>query len=74
MYVALGDSMSIDDYAGGAGWGAASLLHRNRDADFPAWAGRREQVRLAGCPLDQVGCHQLHLASPLSRALPALPS
>jgi lysophospholipase L1-like esterase len=40
MYVALGDSMSIDDYAGGAGWGAASLLHRNRDADFPAWAGR----------------------------------
>lgn len=40
MYVALGDSMSIDYYAGGAGWGAASLLHRNRDADFPAWAGR----------------------------------
>jgi len=40
MYVALGDSMSIDDHAGGAGWGAASLLHRNRDADFPAWAGR----------------------------------
>ncbi|HEY6312186.1 MAG TPA: SGNH/GDSL hydrolase family protein [Streptosporangiaceae bacterium] len=32
--------MSIDDYAGGAGRGAASLLHRNRDADFPAWAGR----------------------------------
>jgi lysophospholipase L1-like esterase len=40
MYVALGDSMSIDDYAGGAGWGAASLLHRNRHLDFPAWAGR----------------------------------
>jgi lysophospholipase L1-like esterase len=40
MYVALGDSMSIDAYAGGAGRGAASLLHRNRDADFPDWAGR----------------------------------
>jgi len=40
VYVALGDSMSIDDYAGGAGRGAASLLYRNCDADFPEWAGR----------------------------------
>ena len=32
--------MSIDDYAGGAGRGAASLLHRNCDADFPEWAGQ----------------------------------
>jgi lysophospholipase L1-like esterase len=32
--------MSIDDYAGGAGRGAASLLHRNRDGDFPDWADR----------------------------------
>jgi lysophospholipase L1-like esterase len=39
-YVALGDSMSIDAYAGGPGRGAASLLHRNRDTDFPDWAGR----------------------------------
>jgi lysophospholipase L1-like esterase len=39
-YAALGDSMSIDDYAGGPGRGAASLLWRNRDHDFPAWAGR----------------------------------
>jgi lysophospholipase L1-like esterase len=39
-YVALGDSMSIDDYAGGVGRGAASLLYRNRDSDFPDWAGR----------------------------------
>jgi len=39
-YVAIGDSMSIDDYAGGAGRGAASLLHRNLDHDFPGWAGR----------------------------------
>ena len=40
IYAALGDSMSIDDYAGGPGRGAASLLWRNRDDDFPAWAGR----------------------------------
>lgn len=40
VYVALGDSMSIDLYAGGPGRGAASLLHRNVDDDFPAWAGR----------------------------------
>src|SRR3954447_13220420 len=32
--------MSIDAYAGGSGRGAASLLHRNRDDDFPDWAGR----------------------------------
>jgi lysophospholipase L1-like esterase len=40
LYTALGDSMSIDVYAGGPGRGAASLLHRNRDIDFPDWAGR----------------------------------
>jgi lysophospholipase L1-like esterase len=32
--------MSIDAYAGGPGRGAASLLSRNRQADFPDWAGR----------------------------------
>ncbi|WP_430782383.1 SGNH/GDSL hydrolase family protein [Actinoplanes sp. G11-F43] len=40
LYVALGDSMSIDDYAGGPGRGAAGLLHTNRDREFPGWAGR----------------------------------
>jgi lysophospholipase L1-like esterase len=39
-YVALGDSISIDDYAGGPGRGGASLLARNRDDDFPTWHGR----------------------------------
>jgi lysophospholipase L1-like esterase len=39
-YIALGDSISIDDYAGGPGCGAASLLHRNRDDDFPEFRGR----------------------------------
>jgi lysophospholipase L1-like esterase len=39
-YFALGDSISIDEYAGGAGRGGASLLARNRDNDFPGWRGR----------------------------------
>ena len=39
-YVALGDSISIDVYAGGPGRGGASLLARNRDDDFPQWRGR----------------------------------
>ena len=38
--MALGDSISIDDYAGGPGRGGASLLARNRDDDFPDWRGR----------------------------------
>ncbi len=51
-YVALGDSMSIDAYAGGPGRGAASLLHRNRDGDFPDWAGR--DLSTAGYGLDDL--------------------
>ena len=39
IYAALGDSISIDLYAGGPGRGGASLLARNRDADFPQWRG-----------------------------------
>jgi hypothetical protein len=45
VYLALGDSMSVDAYAGGPGRGAASLLHHNRDADFPNWAGRDLHTR-----------------------------
>jgi lysophospholipase L1-like esterase len=49
-YVALGDSISIDDYAGGPGRGAASLVFANRDEDFPEWRGRdlRTADRQAG--------------------------
>jgi hypothetical protein len=38
-HVALGDSISIDDYSGGPGRGGSSLLFSNRDDDFPgvAW-------------------------------------
>ena len=53
-YAALGDSMSIDVYAGGPGRGAASLLLRNRDDDFPDWAGRDLRTRIP-----DVGFHLL---------------
>jgi lysophospholipase L1-like esterase len=39
-YVALGDSISIDDYSGGPGRGGPALLFANRDDDFPDWRGR----------------------------------
>ena len=39
VYVALGDSISIDEYAGAPGRGGASLLAHNRDDDFPEWRG-----------------------------------
>jgi lysophospholipase L1-like esterase len=70
MYIALGDSMSIDDYAGGAGRGAASLLHRNRDADFPAWAGRDlASAGLTGLVLARDGARA---ADVLERQLPLI--
>lgn len=47
-YVALGDSISIDEYAGGPGRGGASLFARNRDIDFPDWRGRDLQSLLPG--------------------------
>ncbi len=50
-YVSLGDSMSIDAYAGGPGRGAASLLYKNRDEDFPEWVGRDLATRRKGTRL-----------------------
>ncbi len=47
-YVALGDSISIDDYSGGPGRGGASLLFANRDDDFPEWRGRDLRTRRPG--------------------------
>ena len=39
-YVGLGDSISIDEYAGGPGWGAISLFYRNKDDIYPEWKGK----------------------------------
>jgi lysophospholipase L1-like esterase len=50
-YVALGDAISIDAYAGGPGRGAPSLLYRNRNEDFPEWRGRDLTTALPGIRL-----------------------
>ncbi|MEU8661168.1 SGNH/GDSL hydrolase family protein [Actinoplanes philippinensis] len=69
-YVALGDSMSIDDYAGGPGRGAASLLHANLGADFPDWAGR--DLATSGWTLDVLARDGAVTADILHRQLPRL--
>jgi hypothetical protein len=46
VYAALGDSMSIDDHAGGPGRGAVSLLWRNLDG--PVAQVTRPVTQLAG--------------------------
>lgn len=50
-YVSLGDSVSIDAYAGGPGRGAPALLLKNRAADFPDWTGRDLTSVLPGARL-----------------------
>jgi hypothetical protein len=67
-YVALGDSISIDDYAGGAGRGGASLLSRNRDEDFPSWRGHD----LAGLPFHQLATDGATSQTLLDLQLPRL--
>jgi lysophospholipase L1-like esterase len=71
VYVALGDSMSIDDYAGGVGRGAASLLYRNRDTDFPDWAGR--DLQGAGFTAQILAQDGATTVDVLQRQLPLLP-
>jgi len=70
LYAALGDSMSIDVYAAGPGRGAASLLYRNRDADFPDWAGQDLAAR--GYDLLDLTSDGATTAGVLERQLPAL--
>src|SRR4051794_15219652 len=67
-YVALGDSISIDDYAGGPGRGGASLLARNLDDDFPDWRGKD----LASTPWDNLATDGATTATLLDVQLPRL--
>ncbi len=72
MYVALGDSISIDEYAGGPGRGGASLLARNRDDDFPDWAGRDLATRRPDWPFHLLATDGATSTSVLDRQLPRL--
>lgn len=58
LYLGVGDTLSIDACAGGAGWGACSLLVHNRDDRYPDHAGRDLATRfpdLAAPPLARDG-------------------
>ncbi len=68
VYVALGDSISIDDYAGGAGRGGASLLASNRGSDFPEWRGHD----LGGCRFELLATDGGTTATLLDYQLPRL--
>ncbi|MGY1809385.1 GDSL-type esterase/lipase family protein [Blastococcus sp. SYSU D00669] len=71
-YVALGDSISIDDYAGGPGRGGASLLHRNRDDDFPDWRGRDLVSADPAAAFELLATDGATTATVLERQLPRL--
>src|SRR3954467_13321878 len=71
-YVALGDSISIDAYAGGPGRGGASLLHHNRDEDFPEWAGRDLSSRAPGISLHLLATDGATSSTVADRQLPQL--
>jgi lysophospholipase L1-like esterase len=73
-YLALGDSISIDYYAGGPGRGAASLLVRNRDEDFPDWSGRDLTTRFPGLRSQLLVTDGATSQDVLDRQLPRLPS
>jgi hypothetical protein len=75
-YVALGDSISIDDHAGRPERGGASLLHANRDDDFPEWRGsdlRTERPGTGFAPLCTDGATTRTLLEVQLPRLAALP-
>jgi lysophospholipase L1-like esterase len=71
-YVALGDSISIDDYSGGPGCGGASLLFANRDDDFPEWRGRDLRSADPGAAFSLLATDGATTGTLLDRQLPRL--
>ena len=71
-YIALGDSISIDEYAGGPGRGGASLLARNRDDDFPDWRGRDLTSQLGTPRMHVLATDGATITSVLKQQLPRL--
>jgi lysophospholipase L1-like esterase len=72
-YIGLGDSISIDDYAGGLGWGAISLFYRNKDDIYPDWKGRDLRSRYRGIDFHSLASDGATSATVLVEQLPALP-
>ena len=72
LYAALGDSISIDVYAGGPGRGGPALLAANRDDDFPDWRGRDLATRYPGSRLELLALDGGTVETVLQVELPAL--
>jgi lysophospholipase L1-like esterase len=72
-YVGLGDSISIDEYAGGSGWGAISLFYRNKDDIYPEWKGKDLRSIYPGIDLHYLASDGATCSTVLGEQLPALP-
>ena len=72
-YVGLGDSISIDEYAGGPGWGAISLFCRNKDDIYPEWKGRDLRSVYPGIDFHYLASDGATCSTVLEEQLPALP-
>lgn len=72
QYVGLGDSISIDDYPG-AGLGAVSLLHRNRNDIHPQFRGRDLVSLNEWCQLASLAYDGATTVGVLDLQLPHLP-
>jgi len=71
--VALGDSVSIDDYPGEAR-GAASLLYQNRDAEYPEFAGKDLRHLHPGVAFSNLAVDGASSSDVLHGQLPKLPA
>jgi lysophospholipase L1-like esterase len=72
-YVGLGDSISIDEYAGGPGWGAISLFYRNKDDIYPAFKGKDLRSTYPRIDLHYLASDGATCSTVLEEQLPALP-
>src|SRR3954452_10286674 len=72
MYAALGDSISIDDYAGGPGRGGASLLAVNHDENFPEGCGNALRSRWPNLPFQMLATDGATSRTVLQEQVPRL--
>ena len=71
-YVGLGDSICIDEYAGGHGWGAISLFYRNKDNIYPEFKGKDLRSLYPGIHLYSLACDGGTCGTVSGEQLPAL--
>lgn len=72
-YLGLGDSISIDEYPGGPGWGAISLFYRNKDEIYPEFRGKDLRSLYPGIDLYSLASDGGTSSSVLGQQLPGLP-